>query len=71
MTGERWWRAVGAMAALGLLALGGAGFGVWLLVVLAGASAVEALLSALAGFGIWTLLASAFVLALRRGARGR
>lgn len=69
MIANHWQRAIALMTALGLLALGGAGFGVWLLLVLDGASVVGALLSALAGFGVWTLIATGFVLALIRASR--
>lgn len=53
-------------AALGLTSFGGAGFGVWLILVLDGASAVSALLTAMAGFGLWSLLASGFGIAVYR-----
>lgn len=53
-------------AALGLISFGGASFGVWLILVLDGASAVDALLTAMAGFGLWSLLATGFGIAIYR-----
>ena len=63
---RRWLWLCAVVAALGLTSLGGAGFGVWLLIVLDGASVVEALLTAMAGFGVWSLLAAGFGLSLWR-----
>ena len=57
---RRWLLWCAILASLGLIALGGAGFGVWLLAVLDGASVVEALLTAMTGFGLWSLLATWF-----------
>ncbi|MCY4617729.1 MAG: hypothetical protein OXD50_04125 [Chloroflexi bacterium] len=54
------------LAGLGLIALGGAGFGAWLLAVLDGATVVAALLTAMAGFGFWSLVAAWFGLAVWR-----
>lgn len=51
---------------LGLIALGGAGFAAWLLMMLDDGTAIAGLLTALAGFGIWSLLAAGFGLALWR-----
>ena len=55
-TTSRWLLWCAILASLGLIALGGAGFGIWLLAVLDGATVVEALLTAMAGFGLWSLL---------------
>ena len=63
---RRWVLLCAILARLGLIALGGAGFGVWLLAVLDGATVVEALLTAMAGFGLWSLLVTWFGLAVWR-----
>ena len=63
---DRWLMTCSAVATLGLIALGGAGFGVWLIGVLDGASAIDALLVALFGFGLWSLIAAGFGLAILR-----
>ncbi len=63
---RRWLFLSAILASLGLIALGGAGFGAWLLAVLDGATVVEALLTAMAGFGLWSLLATWFGLAVWR-----
>ena len=55
-----------AGAGLGLIALGGAGFAAWLLIMLDDGTPIAGLLTALAGFGIWSLLAAGFGLALWR-----
>ena len=53
-------------AVLGLLSLGGAGFGLWLVILIEDASAIGLLLTAMAGFGVWSLLAAGFGLAFWR-----
>ena len=63
---RRWLLWCAILGSLGLIALGGAGFGVWLLAVLDGATVVEALLTAMAGFGLWALLVTWFGLAVWR-----
>ena len=64
-----WLRLSALLAAIGLVALGAAGFGCWLLLVLADPAPVPALLTALAGGGLWTLLASLFLFLFGREGR--